>query len=127
VDVRRAVWVVVVLFVAGLGVAGPVVMVTENLPGARPGAPPPGSAATGATVHMAGLTFAPATLAVARGTEVLFDNDDVAPHTVTADSGGGVDSGTLNPGSSFRLVVNEPLSYHCDIHPSMKARIQLSG
>jgi plastocyanin len=124
VDVRRVVWIVVVLFIAGLGVAGPVVMFRENRPKGEPAAA--AEAATGTEVHMAGLEFAPATLTVAKGTKVLFDNDDVAPHTVTADSGS-VDSGTLPPGTSFELVVNEPLTYHCDIHPSMKATLQLSG
>jgi plastocyanin len=36
---------------------------------------------------MAGLAFAQGTLTVARGATVVFDNDDTAPHTVTARPG----------------------------------------
>ena len=53
---------------------------------------------------MAGLAFAPGTLTVARGTAAVFDNDDTAPHTVTARSGG-VDSGVLDPGKQFSATV----------------------
>jgi plastocyanin len=123
--VQRAVWVGVVMLLAALAVAGPVVMVSENLRRAEPTAGAE-AAATGTTVSMAGLRFSPAQLTVARGTEVLFNNDDSAPHTVTAVSGE-VDSGTLGPGRSFRLVVDEPLDYFCAIHPSMEAKVLLSG
>ena len=66
-------------------------------------------------------------MTIARGTEVLFDNDDVAPHTVTAEGGGPIDSGVLNPGKTFRLVINEPFDYFCAIHPQMKAKVLLTG
>ncbi|MPY95380.1 MAG: hypothetical protein GEV08_20695 [Acidimicrobiia bacterium] len=77
-------------------------------------------------VGMAGLSFTPETLAVAVGTEVLFRNDDVAPHTVTA-TDGSVDSGLLAPGDSFALVINEPLDYLCAIHSNMAGTIELEG
>jgi plastocyanin len=77
-------------------------------------------------VGMAGLRFSPDSLAVAVGTEVVFRNDDVAPHTVTA-TDGSVDSGVLSPGDSFSLVINEPLDYVCAIHPSMRAKVLLEG
>jgi hypothetical protein len=51
----------------------------------------------------------------------------VAPHTVTEDTAGGVDSGVLGPSKSFRLVIERRLVYHCAIHPFMKATIELSG
>ena len=76
--------------------------------------------------ELAGLKFAPATLTVAKGTEVQFINDDTAPHTVTADDSS-IDSGTLGPGTSFPFVVQKPFSYHCAIHPSMTAEIRLNG
>ena len=40
---------------------------------------------------------------------------------------GSVDSGVLNPGGSFRLVVDKPLAYHCEIHPRMQARLVMAG
>ena len=82
--------------------------------------------AGGNTVTMAQIAFKPTTLVVARGTEVSFVNKDVAPHTVT-EEGGGIDSGVLNPGKTFTLTINDAFEYICTIHPSMKAKVVLSG
>lgn len=116
----RGLWGVIVLLFLAMAVAVPVVIVKENAGGGG------AAEAAGDSVAMAGTRFSPSELAVRKGAEVVFDNDDVAPHTVTADEGG-VDSGTINPGKAFKLVVREPFSYHCEIHPSMKATISLSG
>src|SRR5918999_64837 len=124
------VWFLVVVVMVGLAVAGPVIMVRDQVgdtpaaPSAAEGALP--AAAGGSTVKMAGLAFAPGTLTVARGTTVVFDNDDTAPHTVTAPSGG-VDSGVLDPGRQFSLAVTEGFDYFCSIHPSMTAMIAVTG
>jgi plastocyanin len=127
------VWLLVVVLMVGLAVAGPVVMVRDQLaddapaaPSAAEGAQPAAAAAGGSTVRMAGLAFAPGTLTVARGTTVVFDNDDTAPHTVTARSGG-VDSGVLDPGRQFSLAVTDGFDYFCSIHPSMTAKIAVTG
>jgi plastocyanin len=121
---------------AGLALAGPVIMVRDQLaedaaatPSAAAGALPAEAAAAaggGGTVKMAGLAFAPGTLTVARGTTIVFDNDDTAPHTVTARSGG-VDSGVLDPGKRFSVTVTEGFDYFCSIHPSMTAKIAVTG
>ena len=138
-DRRRPnpVWVLVVVAMAGLAVAGPVIMVRDQLadragaPTVAEGAQPaegPGrrGAAAGGTVKMAGLAFAPGTLTVAKGSTVVFDNDDTAPHTVTARSGG-VDSGVLDPGKQFSVTVTDGFDYFCSIHPSMTAKIAVTG
>jgi plastocyanin len=126
-DSRRVLSIVIVAAIAILGLAGPIKIAREQLAsGDAEAAADDGAAAAGSTVRMAGLKFAPATLTVAKGTEVQFINDDTAPHTVTADDGG-TDSGTLGPGSSFPFVVQKPFSYHCAIHPSMTAEIRLNG
>jgi plastocyanin len=128
------VWVLVVVVMVGLAVAGPVIILRDQLADDPPAAPTaaegaqPGAAAAGGgggTVKMAGLSFAPGTLTVARGTTVVFDNDDTAPHTVTARSGG-VDSGVLDPGKQFSLVVTDGFDYFCSIHPSMTAKIAVT-
>ena len=127
------VWLLVVVVMVGLAVAGPVIMVRDQLaddppaaPTAAEGAQPVAAAAGGGgTVKMAGLAFAPGTLTVARGTTVVFDNDDTAPHTVTARSGG-VDSGVLDPGKQFSLAVTDGFDYFCSIHPSMTAKIAVT-
>jgi plastocyanin len=129
------VWLLVVALMVGLALAGPVVIVRDKLadraaaPSAAEGAQPVAAAAGGAgggTVRMAGLAFAPATLTVARGATVVFDNDDTAPHTVTARSGG-VDSGVIDPGRQFSVTVTDGFDYFCSIHPSMTARIAVTG
>lgn len=121
------VWLLVVVLMVVLAVAGPVIMVRDQLADDAPAAPAaPAAAAAGSTVKMAGLAFAPGTLTVARGTTVVFDNDDTAPHTVTARSGG-VDSGVLDPGRQFSLAVTEGFDYFCSIHPSMTAKIAVTG
>ena len=127
------VWLLVVVVMVGLAVAGPVIMVRDQLaddapaaPTAAEGAQPVAAAAGGGgTVRMAGLAFAPGTLTVARGTTVVFDNDDTAPHTVTARSGG-VDSGVLDPGKQFSLAVTDGFDYFCSIHPSMTGKLAVT-
>jgi plastocyanin len=112
------VWLLVVVLMVVLAVAGPVVMVRDQLADDAPAAPAaPAAAAAGSTVKMAGLAFAPGTLTVARGSTVVFDNDDTAPHTVTARSGG-VDSGVLDPGRQFSTTVTDGFDYFCSIHPA---------
>jgi plastocyanin len=126
------VWLLVVVAMIGLALAGPAVIVRDRLadrvavPSAAEGAQPAAAVAGGGTVRMAGLAFAPATLTVARGSTVVFDNDDTAPHTVTARSGG-VDSGVLDPGRQFSVTVTDSFDYVCSIHPSMTARIVVTG
>jgi plastocyanin len=131
------VWLLVVVVMVGLALAGPVIMVRDQLAdapaaaptaaeGAQPAEGAAAEAAAGGTVKMAGLAFAPQGLSVARGATVVFDNDDTAPHTVTARSGG-VDSGVLDPGKQFSLVVTDGFDYFCSIHPSMTAKIAVTG
>ena len=131
------VWLLVVVAMVGLAVAGPVIIVRDQLaadaaaaPKAAEGALPAEAAGTpgaaGGTVKMAGLAFAPGSLTVAKGATVVFVNDDTAPHTVTARSGG-VDSGVIDPGRQFSLTVSDGFDYFCSIHPSMTAKIVVTG
>jgi plastocyanin len=130
------VWLLVVVAMVGLALAGPVVIVRDRLAdrvaapsaaeGAQPAAAAAGGGGAGGTVRMAGLAFAPGTLTVARGATVVFDNEDTAPHTVTARSGG-VDSGVIDPGRQFSLTVSDGFDYFCSIHPSMTAKIAVTG
>jgi plastocyanin len=130
-DVKRLLWIGIVLGYAVLAIAGPVAMVRETIldrggdsgGGVAAEAGEPG-AGGGTTVLMQGLKFEPATLTVPAGTTVLFDNQDVAPHTVTSDDAG-VDSGVIGPGKSFELEVDSSFDYVCSIHPSMRAKINV--
>jgi plastocyanin len=126
------VWLLVVVLMVGLALAGPVIIVRDRLadrvaaPSAAEGAQPAAAGGAGGTVRMAGLAFAPGTLTVARGATMVFDNDDTAPHTVTARSGG-IDSGVIDPGRQFSLTVTDGFDYFCGIHPSMTAKIAVTG
>jgi plastocyanin len=118
---------VVLLFVA-FAVAGPAIMVRDRLradAGAGAAAAQQeagGGAGGGNVVAMAGLQFQPGTLTVAKGSTVVFVNNDTAPHTVTARSGG-TDSGVIDPGKRFTLVAAASFDYVCSIHPSMTAKL----
>jgi plastocyanin len=116
-------WLVVVGLVALLGLSAPVTIVKRQLDLRGPGA---AAGEQAATVTMAGLAFAPPELTVARGARVVFRNDDLAPHTVT-EAAGAFDSGVLGPGGVFSVRVDNGFEYVCTIHPSMKARIALTG
>jgi plastocyanin len=118
--------VLVVLLFVGFAVAGPVIIVRDRLradAGAGAAAARQNAGAGGGNVvAMAGLKFQPGTLTVAKGTTVVFVNDDTAPHTVTARSGG-TDSGVIDPGRRFTLVAASSFDYVCSIHPSMTAKL----
>ncbi len=133
-DVQRVVWSVAIVVFLALAVGGPVQILRaqadkDKAQNAASGANTAAAADAGgsATVKMVSISFQPGQLAVRKGTEVVFENDDVAPHTVTAVGGGAIDSGTLNPRKVFKLVINEPFEYFCVIHPSMKGKVVLSG
>ncbi|HEX8135320.1 MAG TPA: plastocyanin/azurin family copper-binding protein [Actinomycetes bacterium] len=111
--------ILVVLLFVGFAVAGPVIMVRDRL---RADAGAGAGVGGGNVVAVAGLKFQPGTLAVAKGTTVVFVNDDTAPHTVTARSGG-TDSGVIDPGKRFALVAASGFDYVCSIHPSMTAKL----
>src|SRR5579859_4154171 len=121
---RRITWTLIVGVFAAMAIAAPVKIAGKHVGRSQPAS----STSRGdAVVRMAGLKFAPNVLVVKKGTSVLFDNNDVAPHTITEDGAGGVDSGVLKPSASFRLVVDRRLVYHCAIHPFMRATIDLAG
>jgi plastocyanin len=118
---QRLLWLGIVAVFVALAVAAPAKIINRHV-----GHSASSAASHGTTVHMAGLKFSPGSLVVPKATTVIFDNNDVAPHTVTSDDGA-VDSGVLGPGKSFSLAVTSRLSYFCAIHPFMKAKIDITG
>jgi len=71
--------------------------------------------------------FSPATLTIRAGTTVTWKNMSAAPHTVTSDDGQTFDSGNIAPGGTFtfKFTVAGSYSYHCNIHPYMRATVSL--
>jgi plastocyanin len=97
-------------------------------------APPPGAATggtvpgTGATVSIAGNTFAPRTVTIAVGGSVTWTNADQVPHTVTA-TDRSYDSGIMFTGDSWTMTFAVPgtYSYFCELHPAMTATVVVTG
>ncbi len=88
----------------------------------------PTTTAGGASINIANFTFHPGSITVAVGTTLTWTNGDGPSHTTTSDEEGW-DSGVLASGDSFELVLDTPgvFTYHCNIHPSMKATITVEG
>ena len=70
--------------------------------------------------------FEPANAAVQPGDTIVWINEGVHPHTVTADDGS-FDSGTLQPGQAFSWTFRAPgtVSYYCTIHPFMRGSVSV--
>ena len=79
-----------------------------------------------AAVTIGDRIFQPSTTRIAAGGSVTFRNADRDAHTVT---GGIIDSGTLNPGATYRQTFAQPGSYDflCQFHPDMRGTIEVVG
>jgi plastocyanin len=82
-----------------------------------------GSGATHHAVAIEGLMFKPAQLSVKRGDRITWANNDLFPHTVTAD--GVFDSQDIAVGKSWSYVAERAgtYAYRCKLHPTMTARL----
>src|SRR5487761_20437 len=80
----------------------------------------------GSAANTTSTYYSPPTIVVVIGVNntVTWVNNDIAPHTVTADSGS-FDSGNLNPGQSFTNVftTSGTYTYHCNYHPWMHGTV----
>jgi len=90
-------------------------------------AAPPASTGGGNSITIKNFAFDPSTLTVKTGTEVMWVNQDGAPHAIVSDTGSPVtfSSDSLSTGASYRFTFTQPgtYTYHCSIHPSMKGTI----
>jgi plastocyanin len=98
--------------------------------GSSPGGSGPTSTAGGQgggnAVTIDNLAFSPATLNLKADQQVTWTNKQDIAHTVTAD--GGAFDHQMPPGATFSFLFDKAGSfpYHCTIHPSMTATIQVS-
>ena len=76
--------------------------------------------------------YAPSTMTILPGQAVQWHNQSMQPHTVTHDGCGrggkcAFASEHLHPGERFSVNSLPPgtYSYHCEIHPFMRGRIQV--
>lgn len=86
--------------------------------------PSPATANGAINVRIANFIFAPATLTVAVGEKITWNNTDSIPHTITS-ADKRWDSGPLDPAGSFSMTFDKPGTYvyGCTIHPFMQAKI----
>jgi plastocyanin len=77
-----------------------------------------------AKVSIANFAFNPVNLTIITGTTVAWTNNDTVSHNVTSDDGSW-GSNSLAKGDSFSFTFTQAgtFSYHCSVHPSMKATI----
>jgi plastocyanin len=75
-------------------------------------------------ISIANFAFDPATLTIPTGTTVTWTNNDTVAHNVTADDNSW-GSNSLAKGDTFSFTFSKAgsFSYHCGVHPSMKATI----
>ena len=80
------------------------------------------------TVVIKDMAYQPSTITVKAGQTVEWKNEDIVPHTATAEAAKGApgfDSGTIAPGASWRFVpkTKGSFDYLCTFHPNMKAKL----
>ncbi|CAB3787873.1 hypothetical protein LMG28688_02568 [Paraburkholderia caffeinitolerans] len=75
-------------------------------------------------VTIAQMRFSPPTVKVHRGERIVWVNQDLVAHTVSAQAKT-FDSGSIAPGASWRYVANTPgsYSYQCLFHPAMRGTL----
>ena len=89
-------------------------------------APQVAAAVAPASVTIDNFAFAPATLTVAPGTKITWDNKDEEPHTVMSGDGGATfKSPALDTDDKFSFTFDKPgtYKYFCSIHPHMVGTI----
>lgn len=87
---------------------------------------PSGEAAKSEKVQIVEFTYEPDPVVVQAGGKVIWQNEDTAPHTATADDGS-FDTGTIEKGKLGSATFKEPgtFTYHCEIHPTMHGTVEV--
>lgn len=98
----------------------------ENESGASEPAPS-GEASRSEKVEIVEFTYDPDPVVVQAGGKVIWQNEDTAPHTATADDGS-FDTGTLEQGKLKSEAFKDPgtFTYFCEIHPTMKGTVEVT-
>ena len=76
------------------------------------------------TVLIKDFKYVPETLTVKSGDTVIWKNEDIVPHTATA-NGKSFDSKNIAAKASWKYVAGKPGNYPyiCTYHPTMKAKL----
>ena len=89
-------------------------------------AAPSGEASKSEKVDIVEFTYQPDPVVVQTGGKVIWQNQDTAPHTATADDGS-FDTGTIEKGKLGSATFKEPgtFTYFCEIHPTMHGTVEV--
>jgi len=87
---------------------------------------PSGEASKSEKVDIVEFTYQPDPVVVQVGGKVVWQNQDTAPHTATADDGS-FDTGTIEKGKIGSETFKEPgtFTYFCEIHPTMHGTVEV--
>jgi len=77
------------------------------------------------TIAMKDIKFVPHDAEVKVGQKVTWENDDSAPHNVTAEQGADFKSDTINQGGTFDYTPAKAgtIDYVCTIHPGQDGKL----
>jgi plastocyanin len=87
---------------------------------------PSGDAVRSAKVEIVDFAYDPDPVTIEEGGKVIWQNEDSAPHTATADDGS-FDTGTLEEGKLKSESFKEAGTYEyiCSIHPDMHGTVEV--
>jgi plastocyanin len=87
---------------------------------------PSGEASKSEKVQIVEFTYEPDPVVVQTGGKVIWQNEDTAPHTATADDGS-FDTGTIEKGKLGSATFKEAgtFTYFCEIHPTMHGTVEV--
>jgi plastocyanin len=87
---------------------------------------PSGEAQKSEKVEIVEFTYQPDPVVVQVGGKVIWQNQDTAPHTATADDGS-FDTGTIEKGKIGSETFKEAgtFTYFCEIHPTMHGTVEV--
>jgi plastocyanin len=87
---------------------------------------PSGEASKSEKVQIVEFTYEPDPVVVQAGGKVIWQNEDTAPHTATADDGS-FDTGTIDKGKIGSATFKEAgtFTYFCEIHPTMHGTVEV--
>lgn len=87
---------------------------------------PSGEAAKSEKVDIVEFTYQPDPVVVQVGGKVIWQNQDTAPHTATADDGS-FDTGVIEKGKIGSETFKEvgTFTYFCEIHPTMHGTVEV--
>jgi plastocyanin len=87
---------------------------------------PSGEAKKSEKVEIVEFTYQPDPVVVQVGGKVIWQNEDTAPHTATADDGS-FDTGTIEKGKIGSETFKEAgtFTYFCEIHPTMHGTVEV--